>query len=83
MSETELVERLERLETENLRLKRVGIATLLGISSMLLLAVARPPVQPDVMDGKQIVVRDPVSGNRAVKPSTVCVTQCLYTSAHN
>ena len=45
MSETELLERPERLETENLRLKRVGIATLLGISSMLLLAVAHPPVQ--------------------------------------
>jgi hypothetical protein len=66
MSETELVQRLERLEKENLRLKRVGIATLLGVASILLLAVACPPTQPKVMDGKQIVVRDPVSGNRAV-----------------
>jgi hypothetical protein len=66
MSETELVQRLERLEKENSRLKRVAIATLLGVASILLLAVSRPPAQSEVMDDKQIVVRDPVSGNRAV-----------------
>lgn len=66
MTERELFERLEKLEKENRRLKRVGTSILLGVASILLLAVARPPAQSQVTDAKQIIARDPASGNRAV-----------------
>lgn len=66
MSEAELLRRLERVERENRRLRRLGIAMLLALGSIALLAAAPPPGRPKVIDAQQIVLRDPTSGTRAV-----------------
>lgn len=63
MTDIEIVDRLERLERENRRLKRIGVAVLLGAAGMVLLAATRPPAQ---FKPEAIAVRDPVSGNRAI-----------------
>jgi hypothetical protein len=65
MTDVEVVERLERLERENRRLKWMGTAVLLVVS-ILLLTAARPPAQSKAIDTQEISVHDPVSGNRAV-----------------
>jgi hypothetical protein len=66
MTEKDLIERLERVERENRRLKRAGFATLVAVLSITLLAAVRPPDQPNVIEARQITMRDPISGSRAV-----------------
>jgi len=66
MTEAEFVERLDRLERENRRLKQMGIAALLGVGSIVLLTALRPPMQSKAIDTQAIAVQDSVSGDRAV-----------------
>jgi hypothetical protein len=56
MTDVEIVVRLEQLERENRRLKRVGIAALLAIASIMLLAAA-PPV-PQKLTAHEFEVLD-------------------------
>ncbi|HEV2280710.1 MAG TPA: hypothetical protein VGS02_21205 [Acidobacteriaceae bacterium] len=66
MTSEEIIERLERLERENRMLKRLGFAMLLGVASLIVLAAQRPRSTPRGDGTRQIVVHDPVTGNRAV-----------------
>ncbi|HKT11577.1 MAG TPA: hypothetical protein VJW77_07100 [Terriglobia bacterium] len=66
MADKELIGRLERLERENRRLKRAGLAMLLGMVGVILLSVARAPAQAESGDVQRIAVRNPVTGSRAV-----------------
>ena len=66
MKEENIVRRLERLERENRRLKHAGLAALVTVLSIALLAAMRPQDQSNVIEAQRIIVRDPVSGSRAV-----------------
>jgi hypothetical protein len=66
MTDMELLQRLEKVEGENRLLKRAVVTAALGVASILLLGLARPPAQLKVIEAEQITIRDPANGNRAV-----------------
>ena len=53
-----LVIRLDRLERENHRLKRVGAVALAGIAALVLMAQATPGEVAKVVESKQFVLKD-------------------------
>ena len=61
MTDEEIVERLQKLEHDNRRLKAITLTAVLLPGALLLMGGARAAT-----DHKQIMVRDPVSGSRAV-----------------
>lgn len=62
MSETELVARLEKLERDNRRLKRLGAAALVLAAALGLIAATRPV--PDVIKAHEFDVVDNAGGSR-------------------
>jgi hypothetical protein len=62
----ELLQRLEKVERENRLLRRAVVTAALGVASLLVLGLARPPAQTKAIETEQITVRDPANGNRAV-----------------
>ena len=65
MMET-LVERLDRLERENRRLKWVGSVVLIGITALVLMGQAGPRHVFKIVQAEQFVLRDPSGQTRAV-----------------
>ena len=55
--------RLERVEQENLRLKRVGAAVLVGFLAAMLMGQATPKAR--VVEAEQFLVKDASDGLRA------------------
>lgn len=66
-----LVQRLERVESENRRLKRIGVLAVLGLGALMLLGQATPsaitPAVPaaKVIEAEKFVLRDPTGRERA------------------
>ncbi len=53
-----VVQRLDRLERENRRLKRIGALVLVGITAMVLMGQAKPSKGAKVIEAEEIIIRD-------------------------
>jgi hypothetical protein len=60
-----LVRRLERVERENRRLKRIGFAVLAGITALVLMGQAKPDKVAEVVEAEKFVLREPSGKLRA------------------
>ncbi len=63
--------RLERMERENRRLKRVGVAVLAALAAVVLMAQANPPKVAKVIEAERFVLQDAagkVRGELSVLP---------------
>ena len=52
------VQRLDRLEKENHRLKRIGALVVVGIAALVLMGQARPSKVAKVIEAEEIIIRD-------------------------
>jgi len=61
-----IVHRLDRLERENRRLKRIGALVLVGIAAVVLMGQAKPSKVPKVIEAQEFVLKDSNGGVRGV-----------------
>ncbi len=64
-SRDQMVHRLERLERENRRIKRIGAAAFFGIAALFVMGQTKPDIAK-VIDAEKFVVRDTSGAVRAV-----------------
>ena len=53
-----LVKRLDLMEHQNRRLKRIGALVLVGITAMVLMGQAKPNKEAKVIEAEEIIIRD-------------------------
>ncbi len=53
-----IVQRLDRLERENRRLKRMGALVAVGIAAVVLMGQAKPSKEAKVIEAEEIIIRD-------------------------
>lgn len=53
-----LVKRLDHMEHQNRRLKRIGALVLVGITAMVLMGQAKPNKEAKVIEAEEIIIRD-------------------------
>jgi len=61
-----MVQRLDRLERENHRLKRIGALVLVGIAAVVLMGQARPSKVAKVIEAEKFILRDEAGKVRAM-----------------
>jgi hypothetical protein len=66
MTEPDVTERLDRLERENRRLKRIGGVVLVGLAAIVLMGQAMPGKAAKVVEAEKFVVRDTAGHARII-----------------
>ena len=68
-----MVQRLDRLERENRRLKLLGSLVLIGIATLLLMGQAKPNRVAKVIEAEKFILRDS-SGSERARSTRISIT---------